>query len=356
MAALEQKIHVKQGNTVQEVTLYTTSEEASAYGTYGIARYNNSPCYYALGTGTNADTGSAYVTPAKITKNGTTYYMLTEGNEAEAVETFLMSMGIISNETITIKYTEPGESQKTAQINYNDGLYVRVKSGTTWTASITPNYGYTAGTLSPGLSGTVLSDTRFTITAEPVQYKMEDIVAYYTSSVSTVNMSTILQSRPIIATNLISAAEMFRKGFYLTTIQNFDLIDTSNVTDMSAMFSSCQKLASIPNINTSKVKSMYNMFASCLALTTVPEMDTSSVENMGYMFYNCSSLQGEFPWVIDCSSLSYTSGRGVNMQSMFYGTGITKVILKNFNDRNTLGYRPTSQLLKGDDTLTIVYQ
>jgi len=352
MTALKQKIHVKQGNTVQEVTLYTTSEEASAYGTYGIARYNNSPCYYALGIGTNADTGSAYITPAKITKNGTTYYMLTEGNEAEAVETFLMSMGIISNETVTIKYTEPGESQKTVRINYDDGLYVRVKSGTTWTASITPNSGYTAGTLSPGLSGTVLSDTRFTITAEPVKYKMEDIVDYYTFAVSTINMSTILQSRPIIATNLISAAEMFRKGSALTTIQNFNLIDTSNVINMSAMFSSCSALTSVPTMNTSKVTNMYNMFADCRALTTIPEMNTSNVEDMGRMFYNCASLEGEFPWAIDCSNIG-SGFSGPAMADMFYGTKITKVTLKNYNA--PMGYYPTSSLLKGDDTLTIAY-
>ena len=66
--------------------------------------------------------------------------------------------------------------------------------------------------------------------------------------------------------------------------------DTSNVTNMSAMFSSCSSLTSVPAFDTSKVTSMANMFYHCYSLTSVPSFDTLNVTSMSYMFNYCSSL------------------------------------------------------------------
>ena len=71
------------------------------------------------------------------------------------------------------------------------------------------------------------------------------------------------------------------------------LLDTSNVTDMRSMFSSCSNLTTIPLLNTSNVTNMNNMFNSCSNLTTIPLLDTKKVTNMGNMFYGCSSLNNE---------------------------------------------------------------
>ena len=46
------------------------------------------------------------------------------------------------------------------------------------------------------------------------------------------------------------------------------MLDTSSVTSMNSMFSSCYSLTSIPHLDTSKVTSMDNMFSSCYSLTT----------------------------------------------------------------------------------------
>ena len=67
--------------------------------------------------------------------------------------------------------------------------------------------------------------------------------------------------------------------------------DTSNVTKMESMFSSCISLTSIPQLNTNKVKTMRNMFYNCSKLTTIPQLDVSNVVNMNDMFYNCSNLK-----------------------------------------------------------------
>ena len=71
-------------------------------------------------------------------------------------------------------------------------------------------------------------------------------------------------------------------------------IDTSNVTDMGQMFSSCSSLNTLDlsNFNTSNVTNMSDMFSSCSSLNTLDlrSFDTRDVKYMPYMFYGCSSL------------------------------------------------------------------
>ena len=59
---------------------------------------------------------------------------------------------------------------------------------------------------------------------------------------------------------------------------------TSNVTEMSYMFSDCPSLTSVPLFDTSKVTSISSMFNNCSRLTSVPLFDTSKVTSMSYMF------------------------------------------------------------------------
>ena len=87
--------------------------------------------------------------------------------------------------------------------------------------------------------------------------------------------------------NVTDMSYMFSNCFSLTTIP---LLDTSNVTNMYSMFQSCSKLTTIPQLDTSNVTDMTNMFGSCSKLTTIPQLDTSNVTNMNRMFFNCASL------------------------------------------------------------------
>lgn len=66
--------------------------------------------------------------------------------------------------------------------------------------------------------------------------------------------------------------------------------DTSNVTNMSAMFYDSPNLITIPPLDVSNVTNMSYMFAYCYSLTTIPLLDTSNVKNMEQMFYHCNSL------------------------------------------------------------------
>ena len=80
----------------------------------------------------------------------------------------------------------------------------------------------------------------------------------------------------------------------LTSIVNIENLNTSEVTDMSYMFASCEKLQSIDvtHFNTSKVKYMIGMFDGCSSLKTLDltNWDTSNVVYMGSIFSGCEEL------------------------------------------------------------------
>lgn len=78
--------------------------------------------------------------------------------------------------------------------------------------------------------------------------------------------------------------------FIPVNAQGEPLWDTSAVTNMSSMFSSCTNLKEIPVLDTSNVTNMYGTFSSCTNLTTIPLLDTSKVTNMDSMFSMCQSL------------------------------------------------------------------
>ena len=71
-------------------------------------------------------------------------------------------------------------------------------------------------------------------------------------------------------------------------------IDTSNVTNMSNMFTSCSNLTSLDLsiFDTNNVINMSYMFSACSSLTSLDlsSFNTSSVTNMSSMFRNCSKL------------------------------------------------------------------
>ena len=103
-------------------------------------------------------------------------------------------------------------------------------------------------------------------------------------------------------------------GGLLHYLTNVDLSgwDTSNVTDMSAMFQNCSSLTSldVSNFNTSNVEMMTSMFQFCSSLTSldVSNFDTSKVTSMGYMFFGCSSLTTLDLSNFDTSNVDYMSG------------------------------------------------
>ena len=98
------------------------------------------------------------------------------------------------------------------------------------------------------------------------------------------SITSVPQLNTSKATNM---SGMFQQCVSLTTIPQ---LDTSNVTNMSYMFNECHSITSVPQLNTSNVTNMTDMFYNCNSLTTIPQLDTSNVTNMSYMFSNCNKL------------------------------------------------------------------
>ncbi len=81
----------------------------------------------------------------------------------------------------------------------------------------------------------------------------------------------------------------------LKTIYFGDSFDTSNVTNMSRMFSNCQSITSLDLscFNTSKVTNMTRMFDGCknLVYLDLSYFHASSATNTTSMFKNCDMLK-----------------------------------------------------------------
>jgi surface protein len=115
---------------------------------------------------------------------------------------------------------------------------------------------------------------------------------------------------------------------YLTSITSFD-VDTSDVTNMGAMFMSCRALTSLDlsRFNTSQVTSMNLMFYLCTSLTSLDlsSFDTSRVTTMANMFQWCPYLK-----TLDISS--FNTSQVTDMNRMFYGChSLTSLDLSRFN-------------------------
>lgn len=67
--------------------------------------------------------------------------------------------------------------------------------------------------------------------------------------------------------------------------------NTSDITNMSSMFSYCSNLTSVSLFDTSSVTNMTSMFRDCTSLTSIPLFNTFSVRNMNYTFYGCNKVQ-----------------------------------------------------------------
>ena len=121
----------------------------------------------------------------------------------------------------------------------------------------------------------------------------------------------------------------FKDMTNLRTIEGWENLNTSHVTNMRGLFYGCSKLTSVDlsHFNTEVVTDMGYMFYGCSKLTSVDlgHFNTEIVTDMGYMFYGCSGLTS-----LDLSH--FNTEVVTEMGYMFYGcSGITSLDLNNFD-------------------------
>lgn len=118
---------------------------------------------------------------------------------------------------------------------------------------------------------------------------------------------------------------MFEACTSLTTVP---LFDTSKLTTMESMFW-YSGITSVPLFNTSRITTMRNMFTGCRNLSSVPLFDTTLVTNMNAMFYLCSNLT---------TVPLFDTALVTDMESMFNGSGITYLPLFNTRRVTTMSH------------------
>ena len=118
----------------------------------------------------------------------------------------------------------------------------------------------------------------------------------------------------------------------LTKIEDIENLNTQNVTDMSYMFYSCERLTSldVSNFNTQNVTDMSEMFSVCSGLKSlnVSHFDTHNVKDMNSMFYSCERLTS-----LDVSN--FNTQNVTDMRYMFsWCEGLNSLDLSKFDTQN----------------------
>ncbi len=143
---------------------------------------------------------------------------------------------------------------------------------------------------------------------------------------------------------------MFSDCKKITTLTFGDKFSTSSVTNMDSMFSNCEALSNldVSKFDTAKVTTMKSTFANCKAIASLnlSNFDTSSVTDMSGMFQSCSALA-----TLNLSSFNTSSV--TTAKDMFNSCSVLETVTlgKDFAFVGTDGYLPaqnSSDIAKAD--------
>ncbi len=117
-------------------------------------------------------------------------------------------------------------------------------------------------------------------------------------------VTTAVFDESVKEARLTKLSLLFSRFKHLTDIVHLDYLNTSEVTDMSYMFSECENLASldVSSFDISKVTDMSWMFAGCTSLKTIYcDEDWSKNESVesSAMFFLCIAIEGGAGTVYD---------------------------------------------------------
>ena len=177
------------------------------------------------------------------------------------------------------------------------------------------------------------------------------VVANQNSSRMFYNKSSLtnIDASMLDTSNVTGMTQMFSGCSSLTSLDGISNWDTSNVTSLQSTFSSCSKLTSLDlsGWDTSKVTSLNGTFWNCVSLTSLDlsGWDTSKVTNMSSTFYNCynlTSLDGLSDW-----DTSKVTGLSSTFQSCSKLTSLDAI--STWDTSNVTGM---SQMFNGCSSLT----
>lgn len=124
--------------------------------------------------------------------------------------------------------------------------------------------------------------------------------------------------------NVTNMSMMFMNCYDLQSL-NLSGFDTKKVIDISAMFLDCGALSSVDlsSFDTSNVTTMYAMFVQCGALTSLDlrSFNTKNVKSFQQTFYGCTSLTGIYvgaEWQVSSDADTLWMFRDCGVSSVTY--------------------------------------
>ena len=328
------KVYYLEGVKVKDMTYYTLTEEL-----IDINKRNEKKS----GTETNvplAIKSDNVLTIKNISQTNKEIYLANIKSEGSNVTAFKYELGIIEQSNAKDYFKNNGKSiigdRIKLQVESDITLYLENSKGDFVIKHIEMKEPPTLATSDTWYKGTIKKNTiteinianSYTPTGNETE-SWDASEAQDGSVMCYINGTTLTiagnDSGKIIANANSSTLFCFTN---VTSISGLSILDTSNVTDMSMMFSGCTKLTAIDlsKFNTGKVTTMYAMFNNCQALTflDVSSFDTSNVTNMSYMFASLTKLGR-----IDVSN--FNTRNVTNMDYMFVQSPIgTFVFGENF--------------------------
>ncbi len=161
--------------------------------------------------------------------------------------------------------------------------------------------------------------------------------------------ATSFELQYLNTSNVTNMGAMFY-ACYMAQELDVSNFNTANVTNMRQMFAGCKKITAlnVDNFNTSKVTRMDNMFSACEKLLNldVSNFNTQAVEDMSYMFMGDSALQS-------INMMSGSNEKLKNIRYMFSACYVlTEINLAGFNTAKVTDMRSVFQ---GCHKLTTIY-
>ena len=151
------------------------------------------------------------------------------------------------------------------------------------------------------------------------------------SGITDTNIEVTITGLEYLDTGLVTGSMEYMFENCKATSLNVSKFNTSNITNMTYMFSNCTNLISLDlsKFDTHNVTNMGDMFRECskLSMLDISKFDTSNVTSIAYMFYNCTSLTS-----LDVSN--FDTKNVISMQETFHGCVAPNLDLKNFNTAN----------------------
>ncbi|ADR24414.1 PARCEL domain protein [Mycoplasma leachii PG50] len=156
-------------------------------------------------------------------------------------------------------------------------------------------------------------------------------IGYFKNSHGEIQIEKFPETVNKVPKNLPKQITSLNRAFHLnlnSQIINLDKWDTSNITNMSVMFSVAEKFnQDISKWNTSNVTDISSMFTGAQKFNQdISSWDVSNLTNMHSMFYEAKNFNQNLS--------SWDVSRVINMNGMFYGAKSFNQDLSNWDTRN----------------------